>query len=243
MLSSLLSIITFLPLLGALALMVLTGDGLKKQVALAVSLLTFLLSLLLWTNWETGQAGMQFGEDFAWLPEIGLRYHLGVDGISLFLVLLTTFLMPIALYFSNLYVHEKVGAYLALMLMLETAMIGSFVALDMVLDSNRRVLLALVQRHAVSPTQERSRWDLPAEGLATGRRSAVSRGLGDRGACLGQLRRHVESPGANRHRGSYASRRGLPARAAGLGSHAGAARRRARANRVRFGRCRLDGAR
>jgi NADH-quinone oxidoreductase subunit M len=72
-------------------------------------------------------------EDFAWLPELGLRYHLGVDGISLFLVLLTTLLMPIALYFSNLYVHEKVGAYLALMLLLETAMIGSFVALDLVL--------------------------------------------------------------------------------------------------------------
>ena len=76
---------------------------------------------------------MQFVEDLAWLPEMGLRYHVGVDGISLLLVLLTTLLMPIALYFSNLYVHEKIGPYLALMLLLETAMIGSFVALDMVL--------------------------------------------------------------------------------------------------------------
>jgi NADH-quinone oxidoreductase subunit M len=76
---------------------------------------------------------MQFVEDFAWLPEINLRYHLGVDGISLFLVLLTTFLMPIALYFSNMYVHEQVSSYLALMLLLETAMIGSFVALDLIL--------------------------------------------------------------------------------------------------------------
>jgi NADH-quinone oxidoreductase subunit M len=133
MVSSLLSIITFLPLLGALAVTIAPGEGLKKQAALAISLLTFLFSLLLWTNWQSGQAGMQFVEDFAWLPEINLRYHLGVDGVSLFLVLLTTFLMPISLYFSNLYVHEQVGPYLALMLLLETAMIGSFVALDLVL--------------------------------------------------------------------------------------------------------------
>jgi NADH-quinone oxidoreductase subunit M len=133
MIASLLSIITFLPLLGAVLVSLAPGEGLKKQAALAVSLLTFLFSLLLWTGWENGQAGMQFVEDYAWLPEIGLRYHVGVDGISLFLVLLTTLLMPIALYFSNLYVHEKIGAYLALMLMLETAMIGSFVALDLIL--------------------------------------------------------------------------------------------------------------
>jgi NADH-quinone oxidoreductase subunit M len=133
MTSSLLSIITFLPLLGALAVTIAPGEGLKKQAALAISLLTFLFSLLLLTNWQSGQPGMQFVEDFAWLPEINLRYHLGVDGISLFLVLLTTFLMPIALYYSNLYVHEQVGPYLALMLLLETAMIGSFVALDLIL--------------------------------------------------------------------------------------------------------------
>jgi NADH-quinone oxidoreductase subunit M len=129
----LLSIITFLPLLGAVLVTVLSGDALKKQAALVVSLVTFLVSLLLWLNWETGQAGMQFVENVAWLPEANLHYHLGVDGISLFLVLLTTFLMPIAIYFSNLYVHENVGPYMLLMLMLETAMIGSFVALDLVL--------------------------------------------------------------------------------------------------------------
>lgn len=131
--SSLLSILTFLPLIGAIVVTLVGSDGLKKQLALALSLLTFLLSLLLWTGWDNTQAGMQFVEDYAWLPEFGLRYHLGVDGISLFLVLLTTLLMPIAIYFSNLYVHEKIGPYLALMLMLETAMIGSFVALDLVL--------------------------------------------------------------------------------------------------------------
>lgn len=129
----LLSIITFLPLIGALVALLVSGDALKKQVALGVSLLTFLISLLLWVNWESGQAAMQFVEDVAWLPEANLHYHLGVDGISLFLVLLTTLLMPIAIYFSNLYVHENVGPYMMLMLLLETAMIGSFVALDLVL--------------------------------------------------------------------------------------------------------------
>jgi NADH-quinone oxidoreductase subunit M len=125
--------ITFLPLVGALAVVLTPGDTLRRQLALGVALLTFLISLLLWTNWETGQAAMQFVEKATWLPEADLYYHLGVDGISLFLVLLTTFLMPIAIYFSNLYVHDRIGPYLALMLALETAMIGSFVALDLVL--------------------------------------------------------------------------------------------------------------
>jgi NADH-quinone oxidoreductase subunit M len=131
--SSLLSIITFLPLIGAILVALIGSTELKKQVALGVSLVTFVISLLLWTGWNDSVTGMQFVQDLPWLPELSMRYHVGVDGISLFLVLLTTFLMPIAIYFSNLYVHEKVGAYLALMLLLETAMIGSFIALDLVL--------------------------------------------------------------------------------------------------------------
>ncbi|MFN8441576.1 MAG: NADH-quinone oxidoreductase subunit M [Caldilineaceae bacterium] len=128
-----LSIITFLPLLGVVAVMAIAGDSQKKAVALGTTLLTFLISLLLWTGWQSGEAGMQFVENAAWLPELGLKYHLGVDGISVLLVLLTTFLMPIVIYFSNMYVHERIGPYLALMLVLETAMIGTFVALDLVL--------------------------------------------------------------------------------------------------------------
>ncbi|OUC06422.1 NADH dehydrogenase, partial [Litorilinea aerophila] len=90
----LLSIITFLPLLGALAIAFVGDDGSKKQIALGTTVVTFLVSLLLLTGWEGGQAGMQFVEDYAWLPEFNMHYHLGVDGISLFLVLLTTFVMP-----------------------------------------------------------------------------------------------------------------------------------------------------
>lgn len=129
----LLSVITFLPLLGAIVILLAPGEATKKPIALVWTLATFLISLLLWINWEDGQAGMQFVEYVPWAPEFGLYYFLGIDGISLFLVLLTTLLMPIAIYFSNLYVNENVGAYLALMLILETAMIGVFLALDLVL--------------------------------------------------------------------------------------------------------------
>lgn len=129
----LLSIITFLPLLGVLALVLIKDDDSRKTIALVTTVVTFLVSLLLWLRWDNTVAGMQFLEDVAWFPEIGIRYTMGVDGISLFLVLLTTFLMPIAIYFSNLYVHEQVGAYMVLMLILETAMVGTFLALDLVL--------------------------------------------------------------------------------------------------------------
>jgi NADH-quinone oxidoreductase subunit M len=129
----LLSIITFLPLLGALVVTVMGDNDSKKQAALVTTLVTFVVSLLLWVNWDNSNAGMQFTEDFAWFPELGIRYHMGVDGISLFLVLLTTLLMPIAVYFSNIYVKEQISAYMVLMLVLETAMLGVFLALDLVL--------------------------------------------------------------------------------------------------------------
>ena len=129
----LLSIITFLPLIGAILVALVGSDGAKKQIDFITTLVTFVVSLLLLVNWDNSQSGMQFLEDVAWLPELGMRYIMGVDGISLFLVLLTTFLMPIAVYFSNLYVNEQVGLYLILMLILETAMIGVFLALDLVL--------------------------------------------------------------------------------------------------------------
>lgn len=129
----LLTTLTFLPLIGAIIVLFISSDGLKKNVALGVAVLNFLLSLVLLTRWDAANAGMQFVERAAWLPELGLNYHIGVDGISLFLVILTTLLVPIAIAFSNDHVHEQVGAYMALMLLLETAMIGVFVALDLLL--------------------------------------------------------------------------------------------------------------
>ncbi len=129
----LLSIITFLPLLGALAVVLIPGDRAKKAVALLVTLVTFAISLALFFAWQAGEPGMQFVEDYAWVPALNVRYQMGVDGISLFLVLLTTLLMPIAVHYSNLYVVDRVGPYLALMLVLQTGMTGVFVALDLVL--------------------------------------------------------------------------------------------------------------
>jgi len=129
----LLSIITFLPLAGAILVALVRGDNTKKQITLIITLVTFVVSLLLWINWDNSNGGMQFMENLPWFPQIGINYIMGVDGISLFLVLLTTLLMPISVYFSNLYVNEQVGLYMVLMLLLETAMIGVFLALDLVL--------------------------------------------------------------------------------------------------------------
>jgi NADH-quinone oxidoreductase subunit M len=82
----LLSVITLLPLLGAIVILLAPGEATKKPIALVWTLATFLISLLLWINWEDGQAGMQFIEHLPWAPEFGIYYFLGVDGISLFLV-------------------------------------------------------------------------------------------------------------------------------------------------------------
>jgi len=89
----------------------------QKAIALLTTLLTFVVSLLLLPGWQN-IAAMQYVEELPWFPPLNIRYALGVDGISLFLVLLTTLLMPIAVYFSNLYVSKRIGAYMALMLLL-----------------------------------------------------------------------------------------------------------------------------
>ncbi len=129
----LLSIITFLPLFGAVIVAVVGKDSLQKTIALAFSVLTFLVSLLLLLGWQDGVAEMQFVENANWMPVLNIHYTMGVDGISLYLVLLTTLLLPISIYFSNMYVKEQVGLYLVLMLLLETSLIGVFMALDLVL--------------------------------------------------------------------------------------------------------------
>ncbi len=129
----LLSITVFLPLIGSILLMLLRGERALKIVALLVSLLTFIVSLPLFFGWQAGEAGMQFEETLLWAPDLGISYHIAVDGISLLLVLLTTFLMPLTLLFSWDTVKDQLKTYLVLMLLLETAMLGVFVALDLVL--------------------------------------------------------------------------------------------------------------
>ena len=129
----LLSIIIFLPIVGGLILLALPGAKLQKWWALLVSLATFAVSCLLFVWWQNGEAGMQFVERVPWVPQFNIQYLVGVDGISLFLVLLTTLISVLVLIFSWEGVEKQLKPYLFLMLLLEAGMIGVFVSLDLVL--------------------------------------------------------------------------------------------------------------
>jgi NADH-quinone oxidoreductase subunit M len=129
-----LSLVTFLPLAGALLLISLPAERtrLVRSFALGVAVLTFLLSLVLYFGFDSGTAFPQFVEQRAWLGR-GIQYHLGIDGISLFLVLLTTFLMPAALLASWGGIGQRVKEFSFFMLFLETGLIGVFVSLNLFL--------------------------------------------------------------------------------------------------------------
>lgn len=118
------------PLLAGLVVL-LSPEHLAKRVALVGALLEFLLSVPLWWMFEPGTAAMQFEVVHPWVPGWGIAYRVGVDGISLFMVLLTTFTMPLAVLGSWNYIRDKERAYYALLLVLTTGMLGVFVALDL----------------------------------------------------------------------------------------------------------------
>jgi NADH-quinone oxidoreductase subunit M len=132
-----LSTITFLPILGVV-LMMFINDGEEsgrrniRWIALFTTIATFLVSLLIWTGFDTTTADFQFVENKPWLDS-GIRYHLGVDGISMLFVILTTFLMPFCIAASWESVESRVKSYFIAFLILETLMIGVFTALDIVL--------------------------------------------------------------------------------------------------------------
>ncbi len=135
MMFPLLSSLVVLPVVGALLLFV-AGKGQDKLVrylALGVSLATFVVSLVLWYQFDPASADYQFVERHAWLPDFGISYHVGVDGISLLLVVLTTFLTPIALLCSWDSIEDRVREFSFFMLVLEAAMIGVFISLDLFL--------------------------------------------------------------------------------------------------------------
>jgi NADH-quinone oxidoreductase subunit M len=131
----LLTMITFLPLVGIPILLLLRREESEamKWVAFGVSALTFIVSLGLLVSFIPGVAGPQFVERLVWVPQWGIHYFLGVDGISLWLVLLTTLLSPIAILSSWNAIHDRLKEYLVFMLLLETGMIGVFVSLDLFL--------------------------------------------------------------------------------------------------------------
>jgi len=131
-----LSTITFLPLLGALLIAALRGgdesaDRNARFIALWTTLVTFALTLLLWRDFDPSTAQFQFVEQRAWLRVI--KFHMGVDGISLPFVLLTALLMPLCILASWQSITERVNEYMIAFLVLETLMLGVFTSLDLVL--------------------------------------------------------------------------------------------------------------
>jgi NADH-quinone oxidoreductase subunit M len=135
-----LSVIVFLPLVGAILVLLAGGGGDRRDrepairtLALAVSLATFLVTLLLWWRFDPTSADYQFVERHAWIPAFGIQYLVGVDGISLLLVVLTGFLTPLALLSSWDSVHKNVKMFSFFILALESSMLGVFVSIDLFL--------------------------------------------------------------------------------------------------------------
>ena len=131
---AILTLVTFLPLAGALLLLVLPRRDRDIRVfALVVTIVSFILSLHLPVHFHRPQAGFQFEVDLPWIPTPNIHYHLGVDGVSMWLIVLTTFLSPLCVLISWKSIHERVKEFFILLLVLETALIGVFVALDLFL--------------------------------------------------------------------------------------------------------------
>ena len=133
-----LSLVTFLPLLGVLILATLRGDEATvaqsaRWTALWTSLVTFLISLVLWQKFDTASSGFQFRETAAWLPDFGVSYRMGVDGISVLFVLLSTVLTPLCILSSWEAIHTRVREFMMAFLILETMMVGMFCATDFLL--------------------------------------------------------------------------------------------------------------
>jgi NADH-quinone oxidoreductase subunit M len=132
-----LSLVTFLPLVGVLLILLINDDSENarrniRAIALWTTGITFIISLFIWTGFDNAEPGFQFVEKFAWLDS-GISYHMGVDGISMLFVILTTFLMPLCILASWESIETRVKAYMIAFLLLETLMIGVFCALDIVL--------------------------------------------------------------------------------------------------------------
>ena len=133
----LLSLLTFLPLAGVVIILAVRGDeqtvaSNARWTALWTSLITFMLSLVLWFRFDKNEAEFQFVERLDWLSDFGVSYHMGVDGISVLFVLLATLLTPICILSSWEAVQTRVREYMIAFLILETMMVGMFCALDFV---------------------------------------------------------------------------------------------------------------
>src|ERR1700736_3911619 len=132
--SSILSLVTFTPLAGGLLLMLLPRRDRDIRIfALVSSLLTFVLSLHLPVHLHREPGAFKFEIDKIWITSPNIHYHMGIDGISVWLVVLTTFLTPLCVLISWKSVHERVKEFFIILLLLETALIGVFTSLDLFL--------------------------------------------------------------------------------------------------------------
>jgi NADH-quinone oxidoreductase subunit M len=133
--SHILTIATFLPLLGALVIAFLPREAHSRVrfVALVFSLVTFLVTLALVLGFDRAHEGFQWVEDYAWISSPSIHYHLGIDGLSLILVVLTGFLTPLSILVSWTGISERVKDFHILLLALEAGCIGVFVSLDLFL--------------------------------------------------------------------------------------------------------------
>src|ERR1700730_9927167 len=131
-----LSIVTYIPLLGALAIIFLIPKektGAIRAFATLVAVIDFAVSLPLWWAFDRARDGYQFVEEASWIPTLGVKYHFGIDGISLILILLTTLMGVIAVACSYTAISDRQKEYYVLLLLLQTFMIGTFCCLDLFL--------------------------------------------------------------------------------------------------------------
>ena len=130
-----LTLLIIVPIIGAAVVTLLPRErhDIIKWVALIVSVLALIISIPLYLNFDSTQPGFQFEETRAWIPALNISYPVGIDGISLFLVMLTTFLTSISILSSWTAITDQLKEYMALMLLLEAAVIGVFVSLDLFL--------------------------------------------------------------------------------------------------------------
>jgi len=129
----LLSLILFIPAIAAVIMLFLPNDAqLQRWFAFIASLLPFILTLVLWSRFNPNATGFQFEEKYVWYEAINSSFHLGVDGISFSMVLLTTLLTPLAI-LASFSITDRVKPYMMLFLFLETGMLGVFLALDLLI--------------------------------------------------------------------------------------------------------------
>jgi NADH-quinone oxidoreductase subunit M len=127
-----LHVLLAVPLVG-MAVVIVSPTAWARHVALVVSLVEFVISLGLWWAFDPADAGMQFVTELPWLPDWGISYAVGIDGLSLFMVLLSTALMPLLVWGSWNQIEMKQRGFYALLLALKTGMLGVFLALDLFL--------------------------------------------------------------------------------------------------------------